>query len=78
MTYTVDFVIVTGLPTNRGPDNYGQNGATLYTNSGPLWRTKIVNWEGLSNNAAVNPNPQPSPDPCVTSPLASLICDNPG
>jgi hypothetical protein len=74
MTYSISFDIILGMPVNRGPDNYGQGGAQLYTSSGPLWRTKIVNWEGLTDNAAANPNPQPSPDPCVADPLNSYLC----
>jgi hypothetical protein len=74
MVYAVDFSISTGNPVLRGPDNYGSNGATLYTGSGPLWRTKLTNWEGLPDNAAVNPNPQPNPDPCKVDPFSNLIC----
>lgn len=74
MVYAVNFQITTGTPVLRGPDNYGANGATLYTASGPLWRTKITNWEGLQDNSAINPNPQPSPDPCKTDPLNTLLC----
>jgi hypothetical protein len=72
MSYAVEYLIITGTVRIIGPDNYGLNGATLYTASGPLWRTKIVNWEGLGNNAAVNPNPQPNPDPCVVDPFAGI------
>lgn len=53
-------------------ENYGAPGPdallnqTLYTGSGPLWRTRIVNWEDMPvNNSAENPKPQPSPDPCA-------------
>jgi hypothetical protein len=74
MTYAVSWSQTTGLPVNRGPDNYGTNGATLYTGSGPLWRTKITNWEGLDNNTAINPNPQPNPDPCKANPVTDDIC----
>lgn len=75
MAYAVEFILTTGTPVLRGPDNYGLGGATLYTGSGPLWRTKVINWEGLGDNSAVNPNPQPSPDPCTVDPNnPPLIC----
>lgn len=71
MVYAVDITVNDGEPVLRGPDNYGQGGslpfATLYTGSGPLWRTKITNWEGAGNNSVSNPNPQPTPDPCKNS-----------
>lgn len=73
MAYTVDISVTTGDPVCRGPDNYGLNGGVLYTGSGPLWRTKIVNWEGESDNSALNPNPQPRPDPCLQVP-ATAVC----
>jgi hypothetical protein len=85
MVYATDIVVNTGEPVMKGPDNYGQGGATLYTGSGPLWRTKITNWERLGNNSAENPNPQPTPDPCrqadpsrvcycVTPPQDPFVC----
>lgn len=75
MAYAVEFILTTGTPVLRGPDNYGLGGATLYTGSGPLWRTKVINWEGLGDNSAQNPNPQPNPDPCTVDPNnPPLIC----
>lgn len=74
MTYTVNINQIDGQPVVRGPDLYGTGGATLYTGSGPLWRTKIVNWEDEGGNAASNPNPQPTPDPCVSDPINTVIC----
>lgn len=73
MAYVVDIDIFTGDPVRRGPDNYGAGGGILYTGSGPLWRTKITNWEGLTDNSALNPNPQPRPDPCTLDP-PSAVC----
>jgi hypothetical protein len=72
MSYGVSYNVNTGVIKLVGPDNYGLGGATLYTGSGPLWRTKITNWEGLANNSAQNPSPQPSPDPCVLDPFAGI------
>jgi hypothetical protein len=74
MTYTVGYNQNSGATVNRGPDNYGLNGGTLYTGSGPLWRTKITNWEGVGNNTDINPNPQPNPDPCKANPVTNDIC----
>ena len=57
---------VWGWVNTAGPFNYGLGGnMTLYTGSGPLWRTAIVNWEGMGNNSALDPNPQPNPNPCL-------------
>jgi hypothetical protein len=72
MSYGVVFDTNSGTVKIAGPDNYGLNGATLYTGSGPLWRTKITNWEGLANNSASNPAPKPNPDPCVLDPYDDL------
>lgn len=72
MSYAVQYFLVSGTVKIVGPDNYGLGGATLYTKSGPLYRTKIVNWQTFHNNSASNPNPQPNPDPCVVDPFAGL------
>jgi hypothetical protein len=79
MTYTTNFNLIDGEPVVQGPDTYGgPAGAVLYTGSGPLWRTKLLNWEGVSpaNNSAANPNPQPFPDPCKRPDINQrpLIC----
>jgi hypothetical protein len=68
MSYGVEYFLINGTVKIVGPENYGLGGATLYTGSGPLWRTKIINWEGLTNNSDSNPNPQPNPDPCKVNP----------
>jgi len=44
---------------------YGRNRTVLYTGSGPLWRTQVINWEGMGNNSASNPDPQPPLDTCT-------------
>lgn len=72
MSYAVEYFLINGTVRIVGPNNYGLGGATLFTGSGPLWRNQIVNWEGLGNNAAQNPNPQPNPDPCVVDPFAGI------
>lgn len=72
MAYVIDVIVSTGEPVRRGPDNYGLGGGTLYTGSGPLWRTKVINWEGEPDNSATNPNPQPRPDPCAAVPPANV------
>lgn len=72
MAYATDYSLSTGLPTIVGPENYGLGGKTLYTGSGPLWRCAIVNWFGVGDNSASNPDPQPNPDPCVANPFANI------
>jgi hypothetical protein len=64
-------------PVIQGPTNVGL-GTTLpapglWTYSGPLWRTQIIQWEGGANNTAAPDNPkQPNPDPCVVNPNAEI------
>lgn len=72
MSYAVSFDVSSGMAKIAGPNNYGLNGAKLYTGSGPIWRTKITNWEGLTDNSVQNPDPQPSPDPCVVDPFDNI------
>jgi hypothetical protein len=72
MSYATSWNQVTGFTLQTGPFNVGLGApanATLYTGSGPLWRTQLVGWEGGANNSADNPSPQPSPDPCRSIPL---------
>lgn len=63
-------------PEGSGPQpyNYGAGGRTLYTSYGPIWRTKIVNWSGKTNNAADAPADAkiPQPDPCVENPFENI------
>jgi hypothetical protein len=63
-------------PEGSGPQpyNYGAGGRTLYTTYGPIWRTKITNWAGLSNNAGTAPDDAklPNPDPCVENPFNNI------
>jgi hypothetical protein len=64
-------------PVIQGPTNVGLGTALpapgLWTGSGPLWRTQIIQWQGGENNAAAPDNPkQPNPDPCVENPFAEI------
>lgn len=73
MYYGYDWNQIDGYVYGTTPQNVGLGTTTpLYTGSGPLWRSKIVNWEGEPDNSASNPSPQPNPDPCVKDPTAAI------
>lgn len=75
MSWTVGWNQREGVPVLGGVANYGLGGVTLYTGSGGLYRTKILNFENTNppDNSASNPSPQPPVDVCVINP-DNLIC----
>jgi hypothetical protein len=63
------------VPVLAGPNNYGAGvgSVPLYAQSGPLYRTRIIGYEGATSP---NLDPNPPPDPCKAAPGVNPL-DNP-